>query len=76
MESILGSFLSRHPADPVAETGVLSEFTHHGLASRLRGRRVDRVHHPLDPVVVAAPWLLAGGVAYLAARRVLGRGRR
>jgi hypothetical protein len=76
VESTLGSFLTRHPDNPVTETGVLSEFTHHGLASRLRDRRVDRVHHPLDPVVVAAPWVLAGGVAFLAVRRVLGRRRR
>ncbi|MEU9826220.1 hypothetical protein [Micromonospora chersina] len=76
VESTLGSFLTRRPDNPLTETGVRSELTHHGLSSRLRGRRVDRVHHPLDPVIVAAPWLLAGGVAYLALRRVVGRGRR
>ncbi|MFI6327649.1 hypothetical protein ACIBBG_05060 [Micromonospora chersina] len=76
VESTLGSFLTRRPDNPLTETGVRSEFTHHGLSSRLRGKRVDRVHHPLDPVIVAAPWLLAGGAAYLALRRVVGRGRR
>ncbi|RLP93527.1 hypothetical protein EAD89_05750 [Micromonospora sp. BL4] len=75
VESTVGSFLSRHPDNPLTETGVLSEFSHHGLASRLRGRRVDRVHHPLDPIIVAAPWVLAGGVAYLTLRRVVGRRR-
>ncbi|MFF5056510.1 hypothetical protein ACFY1S_25335 [Micromonospora sp. NPDC000663] len=75
VESTLRSMLTRHPDNPVTETGVLSEFTHHGLSSRLRGKRVDRVHHPLDPVVVAAPWVLAGGVAYLAARRIVRRRR-
>jgi hypothetical protein len=73
VESTFASFLTRHPDNPITETGVLSEFTHHGLPSRLRGQRVDRVHHTLDPVLVAAPWVLAAGVAYLALRRVVGR---
>ncbi|WP_433651463.1 hypothetical protein ACQP2C_02320 [Micromonospora zamorensis] len=75
VESTFASFLTRHPDNPITETGVLSEFTHHGLPSRLRGKRVDRVHHLLDPVLVAAPWVLAAGVGYLALRRVAGRGR-
>ncbi|MFE9914453.1 hypothetical protein ACFYPG_04775 [Micromonospora sp. NPDC005553] len=75
VEGTLASFLTRHPDNPITETGVLSEFTHHGLSSRLSGKRVDRVHHPLDPVLVAAPWVLAAGVAYLALRRVAGRTR-
>ncbi|MEU8184624.1 hypothetical protein AB0B85_21515 [Micromonospora sp. NPDC049044] len=73
VESTFASFLTRQPDNPITETGVLGEFTHHGLPSRLRGKRVDRVHHPLDPVLVAAPWVLAAGVAYLALRRVAGR---
>ncbi|MEU1361103.1 hypothetical protein ABZ356_14815 [Micromonospora zamorensis] len=76
VESTVGSFLSRHPDNPITETGVLSEFTHHGLRSRLRGKRVDRVHHLIDPVIVAAPWVLAAGVGYLALRRVAGRRRK
>ncbi|RAO24191.1 hypothetical protein ONO86_06587 [Micromonospora noduli] len=75
VEATFASFLTRHPDNPITETGVLSEFTHHGLPSRLGGKRVDRVHHPLDPVLVAAPWVLAAGVAYLALRRVAGRAR-
>ncbi|PWR10773.1 hypothetical protein DKT68_07815 [Micromonospora acroterricola] len=75
VESTLRSFASRHPDNPITETGVLSEFTHHGLSSRLRGKRADRVHHPLDPIIVAAPWVLAGGVAYLALKRVVSRNR-
>ncbi|WP_433553974.1 hypothetical protein ACQP08_12990 [Micromonospora zamorensis] len=75
VESTFASFLTRHPDNPITETGVLSEFTHHGLPSRLRGKRVDRVHHLLDPVLVAAPWVLAAGVGYLALRRVAGSGR-
>ncbi|MET8258075.1 hypothetical protein [Micromonospora sp. NPDC005205] len=45
VEGTFASFLTRHPDNPVTETGVLSEFTHHGLSSRLSGKRVDRVHH-------------------------------
>lgn len=75
VESTFASFLTRHPDNLITETGVLSEFTNHGLPSRLRGKRVDRVHHLLDPVLVAAPWVLTAGVAYLALRRVAGRGR-
>ncbi|MBM7489467.1 hypothetical protein JOD64_000689 [Micromonospora luteifusca] len=72
VESTFASFLTRRPDNPITETGVLSEFTHHGLPSRLHGKRVDRVHHLLDPVLVAAPWVLAAGAAYLALRRVVG----
>ncbi|MFF0471565.1 hypothetical protein ACFYPX_29535 [Micromonospora zamorensis] len=75
VESTFASFLTRHPDNLITETGVLAEFTHHGLPSRLRGKRVDRVHHLLDPVLVAAPWVLAAGVGYLALRRVASRGR-
>ncbi|MDG4840167.1 hypothetical protein O7631_26855 [Micromonospora sp. WMMD967] len=69
----IGSFLTRHPDNPVTETGVLSEFTHNGISSRLRDRRVERGHHLLDPIIVAAPWVLAAGAAYLALRGVTGR---
>lgn len=69
-ESAGRSLLSRRPDNPITETGVLSEFSHHGLAARTRGRRVDRVHHPLDPIIVAAPWLVAGGVTYALVRRI------
>ncbi|MBM0275780.1 hypothetical protein [Micromonospora tarensis] len=75
VESTLGSLLSRRPDNPVTETGVRSEFTHHGLASRLAGKRADRAHHPLDPIIVAAPWVLAGGAVYLALSRVVRRRR-
>jgi hypothetical protein len=31
------------------------------------------MHQALDPVIVAAPWLIAGGVAYSVVKRVAGR---
>jgi hypothetical protein len=70
-ESHLRSFTTLHPDNPITETGVLSEFSHHGLSSRLGRRRTDLVHQPLDPVIVAGPWVAAGGVAFLGARRLV-----
>ncbi|MEV0719292.1 hypothetical protein [Asanoa sp. NPDC050611] len=75
VESTLRSFVSTRPDNPITETGVLGEFTHHGLSSRLRGQRADRVHHPLDPIIVAAPWVLAGALAVTVVRRAA-HGRR
>ena len=65
------SFLTLRPDNPITETGVLSEFSHHGIASRFGKKRVDLVHQPLDPIIIAAPWVVAGGVAYAGLRRLL-----
>jgi hypothetical protein len=70
LESTLRSIASRRPDNPIAETGVGSELTRHGLRSRLGQHRTDRVHHVLDPIIVAAPWLLGGAIAYTVVRRV------
>jgi hypothetical protein len=70
LESTLRSFVSRHPDNLIAETGVRSELSHHGLASRLKHKRADRVHQALDPVIVAAPWVLGAVIAYKVVRRV------
>jgi hypothetical protein len=67
-ESHLRSFATLRPDNPVTETGVRSEFTRHGLASRVGKHRADVKHHLLDPVLVAGPWVLA---AYSATRAVL-----
>jgi len=72
-QSTLRSFVSLRPDNPITETGVLSELSHHGLSSRLDGKRADVRHQALDPVIVAAPWLLLGGLAYLVVKRVAGR---
>jgi hypothetical protein len=64
LESTLGSFLSLHPDNPITETGVLSEFSHHGIASRVGQKRADLAYQPLDLIIVAAPWVVAGGVVY------------
>src|SRR5215217_7795832 len=76
VESHLRSFLTLHPDTPITETGVLSEFTHHGVASRRGTKRVDLVHQPLDPILVGGPWVLAGGAAYLVGRAIVRSVRR
>jgi hypothetical protein len=71
-ESHLRSLATRHPDNPLAETGVFSEVSHHGASSRLRRHRADNAHQWMDPVIVTGPWLLAGYVAVRAARRLVG----
>jgi hypothetical protein len=68
-ESILGSFLTRRPDNPIAETGVLSEFKRHGFSSRVGRKRADVIHHPLDPIIVAGPWVLTAGVVFVLLKR-------
>ena len=70
-ESHLLSFLTLHPDNPVTETGVLSELSHHPIASRVGRKRADLVHQPLDPVIVAGPWVLAAGLAYAGIRALV-----
>jgi hypothetical protein len=70
-ESHLRSFATLRPDNPITETGVLSEFSHHGIASRLGKKRADLAHQPLDPVVVAGPWVAAGAAAYVGVRALL-----
>jgi hypothetical protein len=72
-ESTLRSYVSTHPDNPITETGVLSEFTHHGVHSRVGQKRADVRHHALDPIIVAAPWVLMGGLAYLLVKRAARR---
>jgi hypothetical protein len=74
-ESHLRSFATLRPDNPVTETGVLSEFSRHGLSSRFGTARADRAHHPLDPIIVGAPWVVLGGAAYVAVRRIMDRRR-
>ncbi len=68
--SHLRSLLTLRPDNPITETGVLSEFSHHGIASRVGKKRADVVHQPLDAVIVAAPWVAAGAAAYSGLRRL------
>src|SRR4051794_184922 len=59
-EHHLRSFAPLRPANPVTETGVLSEFSRHGVRSRFGHKRADLNHLWMDPLVVGGPWVLAG----------------
>ena len=68
LEAHVRSVATLRPDNPITETGILSEFKHHGIASRVGMKRTDVTHQVLDPVVVAGPWVLAGAAIYLAVR--------
>jgi hypothetical protein len=69
-EHHLTSFLTLRPDNPITETGVKAEFTHHGLSSRFGQNRADVKHQWMDPVIVGGPWIAAAGVVYSGARSV------
>jgi hypothetical protein len=70
VESAARSMLTLHPDNPITQTGVLSEFTHHPIRSRYGRGRADTVHQPLDPIIVAAPWVAAGFLGYALVKRL------
>jgi hypothetical protein len=63
VEEHVKSFATLRPDNPFTQTGIKAEFTHHGVSSRVGRKRTDLVHQPLDPVIVAGPWLAAAGAA-------------
>ncbi|MDQ0922217.1 hypothetical protein QF038_000725 [Pseudarthrobacter sp. W1I19] len=67
-EHHLGSFATLRPDNPVTETGVLSEFSGHGVRSRFGQKRADVNHQWMDPLIVGGPWVLAGLGAVAAVR--------
>jgi hypothetical protein len=60
VEEHVKSFATLRPDNPITQTGIKAEFTHHGLASRIGRKRTDLVHQPMDPIIVAGPWAAAG----------------
>jgi hypothetical protein len=70
VENHVRSLASLHPDNPITETGVLSEFSHHGISSRLGHNRADLKHQLLDPLIVAGPWVIAGTLAYSALKAI------
>jgi hypothetical protein len=67
-EHHLRSFATLRPDNPVTETGVLSEFSRHGVRSRFGQKRADTNHQWMDPLMVGGPWVLAGLGAVAAVR--------
>jgi hypothetical protein len=72
LESSVEAALKGHLDNPLSESGVIGEFRRHGIRSRAGHNRADVNHQWMDPLIVAAPWVLAG-VAALAAGRALSR---
>jgi hypothetical protein len=68
--SHLRSLLTRRPDNPITQTGVASEVRHHPIASRFGTGRADLAHQPLDPLIVAGPWVVSGGLAFVTGRRL------
>lgn len=70
------SLASRHPDNPVTQTGVLAERRRHGIRSRFGRDRVDVKHAWIAPLLVAGPWVLVGAMGVLGARALLRLARR
>jgi hypothetical protein len=75
VESVLRSWVTLHPDNPLTESGVLSELRRHPVSSRLGQKRADLAHQALDPVLNAAPWVGAAALGYSAVRALARRGR-
>ena len=69
----LRSLATTRPDNPITQTGIRTEVTHHGWRSRVGRRRTDVRHQVLDPFIVGAPWLAGAWLARAALRRVRGR---
>ena len=76
IESHLRSLLTLHPDNPITQTGVLSEFHHKPVASRVGKKRANLQHSWMDPIIVGAPWALAVGFTWFIAGRVVKLRRR
>ena len=68
LESRVEALLAGRPDNPIAETGIMSEFRHHGYRSRAGRGRADLKHQPIDALLFMAPYLAIGTGLYMAAR--------
>ena len=66
----VASLATLRPDNPITETGVLGELRRHPVGSRVGQHRADLSHQPLDPLIVAGPWLAGAAVAFAVVRRV------
>ena len=57
------SLASRHPDNPITQTGVRGEWSRRPVGSRIGRGRVDLRHAWMDPIIVVGPWVLAGVLA-------------
>jgi len=68
LESRFEAVLQGRPDNPLSETGVIAEFKKHGIRSRVGRDRADLKHQWMDPLIVAAPYLIGGYALYRAGR--------
>lgn len=73
VENSVGVLFQGPPDNAITESGVLGELKAHPIRSRVGQHRADLKHQPMDPVIVAAPWLLMGGAAYMLAKSLRAR---
>lgn len=75
IESHARSMLTLRPDNPLTQTGVLSEARRHPISSRFGRGRADVRHTWIDPLLVAGPWVVAGGTAVATVRALARRTR-
>ena len=69
--SHLRSLATRHPDNPVTESGVWTEVTRHGASSRAGRNRADLAEQALTPLVAAAPWILGAAAGAAVVRGII-----
>ncbi|WP_167052275.1 hypothetical protein [Salinibacterium sp. ZJ77] len=69
------SMFTTRPDNPITQTGVLAEGELGGIRSRFGRGRYDVRHIWLDPVIVAAPWLITGAATAVVLRMLLKKKR-
>ncbi len=70
VESNLRSYLTLHPDNPITETGILSEYSRHGIKSRFGQKRTDINHQWMDPLIVGTPWVIRLVIVYRVVKTV------
>jgi hypothetical protein len=64
IESNIGDIFKGRPDNFLSEMGLKSEFTRHGLRSRIGRGRSDLKHLPIDIAMYAGKFALVGGLAF------------
>ena len=72
MESRVEAVGEGRPDNPLSETGIVAELRHHGIRSRMGQHRTDLKHQWMDALIVGAPYLVGGYLAYRAGSALAG----
>jgi hypothetical protein len=76
VESMATAALRGQPDNPIAEMGLVAEFTGHGIRSRVGQHRADLKHLPVDVLMFGGKALLLGAALVGIGRFAFGRPRR